>query len=316
MSVQADQKVVDIALEPVVDKIHSLIGVAHYHHRKHVVKALYQLLPVIQAALAATGKQQVGAFPWENLPAYLIDRCEGDTISEEGIQRAVADMAKDARYCQPQQVGEVQGDALPPMPKCHDRQPDDMPGYMESALDWARNPENCDAVEWLMENHAAIRAALAGRQPGEQEQEPVAYWLAVDKYGVVEFGMWVDDANEGHASRQEVNDFINDQLRDDDEPYHLVGVYAAPPAQGIDLGQVKRDAEIQCLDGFLRMAVEPVGQQCCGRAGIECCGDAIPVYATHNEVLEAMQNRMRELIDCKNDAAPGRPDGRAAPQGQ
>jgi hypothetical protein len=58
-------------------------------------------------ALAATGKQQVGAFPWENLPSYLIDKCEGDTISEEGIQRAVADMAKDARYCQPQQVGEV-----------------------------------------------------------------------------------------------------------------------------------------------------------------------------------------------------------------
>lgn len=61
-----------------------------------------------QAALSATGTQQVGTFPWENFPAYLIDKCEGDTISEEGIQRAVADMARDARYCQ-QQVGEVQG---------------------------------------------------------------------------------------------------------------------------------------------------------------------------------------------------------------
>lgn len=62
----------------------------------------------VVAALAANGKQQVGAFPWENLPAYLIDKCEGDTISEEGIQRAVADMAKDARYCPTQQAGEVQ----------------------------------------------------------------------------------------------------------------------------------------------------------------------------------------------------------------
>lgn len=39
-----------------------------------------------------------GSFPWENFPAYLIDKCEGDTISEEGLQRAVADMAKDPRY--------------------------------------------------------------------------------------------------------------------------------------------------------------------------------------------------------------------------
>lgn len=56
-------------------------------------------------------------------------------------------------------------DALPPMPACRDRQPDDMPGYMESALDWVRDVDNCDAVDWLIDNHAAIRAALAARQP-------------------------------------------------------------------------------------------------------------------------------------------------------
>lgn len=62
-------------------------------------------------------------------------------------------------------------DALPPMPACRDRQPDDMPGYMESALDWVRDVDNCDAVDWLIDNHAAIRAALAARQP---VGEPVA----------------------------------------------------------------------------------------------------------------------------------------------
>ncbi|WP_329767347.1 hypothetical protein [Stenotrophomonas maltophilia] len=45
-------------------------------------------------------RQPVGvAFPWENFPAYLIDKCEGDTISEEGLQQALASMAKDERYC-------------------------------------------------------------------------------------------------------------------------------------------------------------------------------------------------------------------------
>lgn len=38
-------------------------------------------------------------FPWENFPAYLIDKCEGQTISEEALQQAVADMRKDTTYC-------------------------------------------------------------------------------------------------------------------------------------------------------------------------------------------------------------------------
>ncbi|MDG9939656.1 Lar family restriction alleviation protein [Stenotrophomonas maltophilia] len=63
-------------------------------------------------------------------------------------------------------------DALPPMPACRDRQPDDMPGYMESALDWVRDVDNCDAVDWLIDNHAAIRAALAARQPVGGEKNP------------------------------------------------------------------------------------------------------------------------------------------------
>ncbi|WP_353099147.1 Lar family restriction alleviation protein [Stenotrophomonas lactitubi] len=42
---------------------------------------------------------QGAPFPWENFPAYLIDKCEGDTISEEGLQQALAAMATDERYC-------------------------------------------------------------------------------------------------------------------------------------------------------------------------------------------------------------------------
>ena len=72
------------------------------------------------------------------------------------------------------------GDGLPPMPTCHDRQPDDMPGHMESALDWARDPDNCDAVEWLMEHHRAIRAALSA-QPSPGGQDASDYWPEVDR---------------------------------------------------------------------------------------------------------------------------------------
>lgn len=39
---------------------------------------------------------------WENFPAYLIDHCEGDTISEEGIQRALSRMLADPKYTAPQ----------------------------------------------------------------------------------------------------------------------------------------------------------------------------------------------------------------------
>lgn len=126
-----------------------------------------------EAALAATGKQQVGAFPWENLPSYLIDKCEGDTISEEGIQRAVADMAKDARYCMPQQVGEVQGaegfdiddvrELFETHAKGRDLTPDTwgVSSYVDPFVD-------NDWNEW-----AAAWKAIAARQP--VGQEPVVY---------------------------------------------------------------------------------------------------------------------------------------------
>lgn len=75
---------------------------------------------------------------------------------------------------------------------------------------------------------AILAAALAARQP---VGGAVAYWLAVDKDGIVEFGMSADDGNAGQAARQEVNDFINGPLHDGGVPHRLVGVYAAPPAQ-------------------------------------------------------------------------------------
>lgn len=64
--------------------------------------------PTEKLAARLAAREPVGtAFPWENFPAYLIDKCEGDTISEEGLQHALAAMAKDKRYCAARQpVGE------------------------------------------------------------------------------------------------------------------------------------------------------------------------------------------------------------------
>ncbi|MDR0203543.1 MAG: hypothetical protein LBJ40_15455 [Delftia acidovorans] len=36
--------------------------------------------------------------PWDNFPAYLIDHCEGQTITEEGLQRALSAMLANPQY--------------------------------------------------------------------------------------------------------------------------------------------------------------------------------------------------------------------------
>jgi hypothetical protein len=77
--------------------------------------------------------------------------------------------------CGKQAAGEAEAVALPPMPSCDDREPfgklpfSDTPlDYMESNRDWAYR--NNEVVEWLADNHAAIRAALATPQPTETQR--------------------------------------------------------------------------------------------------------------------------------------------------
>lgn len=52
-----------------------------------------------RARLANTALADEGqSVLWENFPAYLIDHCEGDIVTEEGIQRALANMLDDPKY--------------------------------------------------------------------------------------------------------------------------------------------------------------------------------------------------------------------------
>ena len=54
--------------------------------------------------------------------------------------------------------------------------------------------------------------------------------------------------------------------------------------------------ELAALEQFLRMASEPVGQECCGQGNYECCGNPIPVFAQPHEVFQAMSDRHAEIL--------------------
>ena len=98
-------------------------------------------------------EQEPVATAWEMFPAYLIDHCEGEIISEEGLQQAMADMLADPKYTAPPQ----------PKPQPEQRQPlteDAKKAIAESAIN----------------GHAGTRAAIvwaigyAERQHGIKEQ--------------------------------------------------------------------------------------------------------------------------------------------------
>lgn len=81
--------------------------------------------------------------------------------------------------------------------------------------------------------------------------------------------------------------------------YH--GDYVSELQSALDAlrGEVESAAlrgELSALENFLRMASEPVGQECCGQGRYECCGNPIPVFAQPNEVFQAMSDRHAEIL--------------------
>lgn len=274
------------------------------------LKAAKERIRWLSRALAATGKQQVGAFPWENFPSYLIDKCEGDTISEEGIQRAVADMAKDARYCPTQQVGEVQGDAL---------------WWLQDAINTMAEGGNETHTEKLQ----ALHDALAARQPGAQV--PVCSGGFVIGNGSGENYMaWGQVGPEWVADRSAALWLVRradaEALAAENEDAWLIlpvercalppngwdctlasghegpcPTIAAPPAQGIDLGQV-REIRIPARNKLDPISVF-VQDQAAGRGRIvvTCYGNAWQAF------WGAMGDRtvMQFVAQCDPDYVAG-----------
>lgn len=58
-----------------------------------------------------------------------------------------------------------------------------------------------------------------------------------------------------------------------------------------DLLCVERDF----LEEWLQYAGTPIGQECCGRHGSECCGCPDPVYPSAAQVIELMASRHRQI---------------------
>lgn len=99
-----------------------------------------------------------------------------NTFAIERAERAVIESARawaDARKQQPCVTHPVSAEGLPPMPEVFDRGPyddDDPDGYLEGNRDWAR--ENGDVIDWLVENHEVIRAALKSAPVNAETSEP------------------------------------------------------------------------------------------------------------------------------------------------
>ena len=63
-----------------------------------------------------------------------------------------------------------------------------------------------------------------------------------------------------------------------------------------EVASSKLQGELAALEQLLRMASDPVGQECCGQGRYECCGNPIPVFAQPNEVFQAMSDRHAEIL--------------------
>jgi hypothetical protein len=62
------------------------------------VRALTDCIDAHSARQAQAAPQAVDGVHWDLFPGYLIDHCEGDTISEEGLQHRLSDMLLSANY--------------------------------------------------------------------------------------------------------------------------------------------------------------------------------------------------------------------------
>jgi|GEM_PF-2013277 len=226
---------------------------------------------VWQAALAANGKQQVG----EN-PAWR------DELVREAHARGLMEGLNSPR---PQQVGEVQGVSLPPLPPVdgYDKRVQghysaaQMQSYAHAALA-ARQPVCGTCAEVIQPDGLTGTTCSCARQPqaGKYDQS------AEDRF---EQFVQAEIARSPDALR-ELGEYLGRVLDEDEFPQanslllQLATEYAAPPAQGIDLGQLER----------IRNELHAMSSQ---------------VPDEWIDPIVELQQDVQKLIDGKRDAAPG-----------
>lgn len=113
-----------------------------------------------RAALAQTGQVTQGV-AWENFPSYLIDHCEGEIITEEGLQHALGRMLRDPQYAtQTGQAPAVEGASSQKCRHC------DGDGWVPTIISY-QYPEGrreCPACSASPATEPAVPAGLSAAQ--------------------------------------------------------------------------------------------------------------------------------------------------------
>lgn len=200
---------------------------------------------VTDAMVDAACKILHDGYDHESRKAYR-EACQ--KAARQALEAALAATGK-------QQVGEVQGDARASLPLY--RMADDANGK--------RGLHRDDTGSWVRLQD--VERALAARQPGAQADE-----AAILRHGAAVLDMWEGDPN--------VTGYMGD-FKDACAILEVLALHAAPPAQGIDLGQLRALAE-----KFESYGDDEIGDAFSG-----------PYYQCAAE--------LRGLIDGQRDAAPG-----------
>lgn len=267
-----------------------------------VRSAIYEFEKRRDRALAATGKQQVG----EEVSVEEDVYCSIAGMIEPYVQRegtnpdgplpaSVHDSVQiifDHWLKTRAPVGEVQGDGLAALSaswrSCAEKH-DENAREADSIGDMTATVQYLEAKsEALRQVAAELEAALAARQPGAQEPVVVEAVATIKRDGDGE--LYVDWLTEGGIHDLPVGDVLlaaNSAITND-EGYGEV--YAAPPAQGIDLGQQQDAARWRWVreQNGVTVSVEEADDD----------GDMAFVSGHTPEELDA-------AIDGQSDAAPG-----------
>lgn len=210
------------------------------------------------------------------------DDVDPNPIHLATVQAAISALAATGK----QQVGEVQGDALPPLSA------DEVAAMAPAGLTWD------ETGAWAMGYEACRKAALAARQPGAQVPVELACVAETLAHGE---GLWMTcsgchESNEG-VQTGPYSQIMKCNLGNGCDECGGIGAtwdttdyqqmadamsksLAAPPAQGIDLGQFQALAE---FGEKFAMSVE---------------------RQPHSRVIYSQASRLLALID-QRDAAPG-----------
>lgn len=160
------------------------------------------------------------------------------------------------------------------------RQGGEAVGYVMTDAEYLRTDGRAGRVLWFGE---LTPGAKLYTHPADQVAEPANQIAWKRRDGVMGCKRFMT---------QKVYDAQSPEMKGNYEPFYCAHCKAEQVAEGV---VVSRELmEMEWLEQWL-LAAEPVGQECCNRPGLECCGSPVPVYRTADEIAIAMNARREEL---------------------